>query len=380
MRLSYSAIDTYLRCPLQYKFRYIERLPMKPTPQLSFGSTIHTVLKEFYRDRTAPPPVEKIVDLLDCAWEDAGFTSVEEETEYRARAIRVLETFWEKHRTDYRCPEAVEEFFEIPLDGVTLTGVIDRVDRTSDGGLEVIDYKTSERIPSERQVQKDLQLSIYHFAAHSVYGEEPSHVTLYFVVPDVIVRSSRSESDTQQTLRTVFDTVAKIKEKRFEPKKNRLCPWCDHQDRCPFFSAVQVLTLPLEDESPQDATGDAVVGVDQLITEYVGLLEERRRVNDAISEIEGQILTAMEDRRIDTLCSGGHRVERKTSSIIDFDPHELRALLEPHDLWNDIVSVDPSALRNLLTKHDLSPELADALRKIRLREERRHTLRYQRDS
>ena len=40
--LSYSAISTYLTCPLKYKFHYIDQLPPAFTSSsLAFGSSIH---------------------------------------------------------------------------------------------------------------------------------------------------------------------------------------------------------------------------------------------------------------------------------------------------------------------------------------------------
>ena len=48
MRLSYSSISMYTNCPLSYKFAYVDRLPRKKSPALSFGSSIHDALKVFY--------------------------------------------------------------------------------------------------------------------------------------------------------------------------------------------------------------------------------------------------------------------------------------------------------------------------------------------
>jgi len=41
IRLSYSSISTFELCPLQYKFRYIDREEGVRTPALGFGESLH---------------------------------------------------------------------------------------------------------------------------------------------------------------------------------------------------------------------------------------------------------------------------------------------------------------------------------------------------
>ena len=46
--LSYSQIETFMTCPLQYKYRYILKIPIPPTAAGSFGTSIHLTLQKFY--------------------------------------------------------------------------------------------------------------------------------------------------------------------------------------------------------------------------------------------------------------------------------------------------------------------------------------------
>ena len=46
--LSVSQIEAFQICPLHYKLSYIVRIPTPPSASLSFGSTMHTVMKEFF--------------------------------------------------------------------------------------------------------------------------------------------------------------------------------------------------------------------------------------------------------------------------------------------------------------------------------------------
>jgi ATP-dependent helicase/DNAse subunit B len=51
LRLSYSSISTYEKCPFQYFLQYVERLEMPRSPALSFGSSLHGALERFHSGR-----------------------------------------------------------------------------------------------------------------------------------------------------------------------------------------------------------------------------------------------------------------------------------------------------------------------------------------
>ena len=59
--LSYSQIETFNTCPLQYKYRYLLRIPTPPSAAASFGETIHETMKDFYQRAIAgQKPPKKI--------------------------------------------------------------------------------------------------------------------------------------------------------------------------------------------------------------------------------------------------------------------------------------------------------------------------------
>ena len=61
MRLSYSSIDTYERCPAAFKFHYEDRLPGKPSPALAFGDSLHRALQRFHN---RPVPIAPALRTL----------------------------------------------------------------------------------------------------------------------------------------------------------------------------------------------------------------------------------------------------------------------------------------------------------------------------
>ena len=185
MRLSYSAISTYELCPAKYRFQYEERLPTTTSPALAFGDSLHRTLHRFH-DRPVPvaPSLEELHEMLEGEWVGEGYRDPSEERTYLDHARQVLAGYHRDNAPSFRIPAALEFRFTIEVEGVQISGVIDRMDRIPGGGYEIIDYKTSRRLPPKDRVDRDLQLSVYHLAAREIWGIEPERLTLYFLLPE----------------------------------------------------------------------------------------------------------------------------------------------------------------------------------------------------
>ncbi len=237
IRLSYSSISTYELCPLQYKLRHLEGRPGRRTPALAFGESLHEALRRFHAQPVpvAPGPA-KLMSYLDEAWDRSAYGSRDEERAYRDHARQVLAAYHADNAGAFRVPVALEQRFQIDVDGVTVSGVIDRMDRHPDGSYEIIDYKTNRRLPPRKYIEQDLQLSIYYLAAWEVWGILPDRLTLYFLLHGQPMTVSRRPEDLDATRSRIAEVAAAIKAGRFEPRENRLCDWCDYQARCPLFA------------------------------------------------------------------------------------------------------------------------------------------------
>jgi putative RecB family exonuclease len=240
LRLSFTRIDTFRRCPLQFRFQYRDRLPQRPAPALSFGTSVHAVL-EWLHDRKVPtlPSLDETLDVLRDRWDSSGYEGLDRAVQLadyeQARAV-VAAYRTRVEREGLRVPVAVEAWFELPVgDDVTVVGAIDRVDVDATGDLHVVDYKTNRRARSRSDVAGSLQLSIYALATAHLYGRLPRTVALDFVVPGVVVRVEREQLDLDGVPRIVAETAAAIRAGRDEPSPGRLCDWCDHRALCPAW-------------------------------------------------------------------------------------------------------------------------------------------------
>lgn len=235
LRLSYSAVSTYEKCPLSYRFQYIEKIEVKPTPYLSFGKSLHSALEWLYdRQTPQPPALEELLSFLESCWASEGFSDQGEEDSYFKQARDVLTSFYHANTKDFRLPLAVEHRFELKMEDFILSGVIDRVDRHPNGAYEIIDYKTSRRLPQIKYLREDLQLPIYQLACREVWGISPAKLTYYYLLPNQRYSTQPLDEEGLSKVKGRLDTAASsIRDEEFPALPNRLCPWCSYQDICP---------------------------------------------------------------------------------------------------------------------------------------------------
>jgi putative RecB family exonuclease len=352
VRLSYSSINTFETCPAKYRFQYEDRLPTAPSPALSFGDSLHRALHLFHsRPVPVPPTLDELHEMLESVWVRDGFRDESEERTYREHGRAVLTQYHRENAAAYRIPAALEHRFTIEVEGVSLSGVIDRMDRIPGGGYEIIDYKTNRRLPPQQRIDRDLQLSIYHLAAREVWGIEPERLTLYYLLPGQRMTTVRTRADVDDLRRRIGVVAERIVAGRFEPRQNPLCDWCEYQHLCPLFR-----------HQYEKQQGDPAPRMTEIVDEWIALKRRGRETYQRIDELAVLINAFAEEHGYRRLFgSDGAAVDRRPQHVTAPNDARLRAILEPLGLWERVLAVDPRKLNDLIESRTLSPDVEDAI-------------------
>ncbi len=241
--LSYSQIETFRLCPLHYKLRYILNIPTPPSASLSFGTSVHDALHDFYELHAAGEKVteELLLALLVNRWRPQGYENKQREILMKKKGEEYLHMYYEKEFDPKTKIAALEQPFTVPVthEGKTIKigGKIDRVDILPDGKLEIIDYKTG-RMPSKREVDTNLQLSMYALAASEIpaipFGKKPEDIvlSLYFFDTQTKVSTTRTANQLQREKEAIISIAHEIEGSNFHCSGHQLCADCEYQLFC----------------------------------------------------------------------------------------------------------------------------------------------------
>jgi DNA helicase II / ATP-dependent DNA helicase PcrA len=236
--LSYSQLESFNTCPLQYKYRNILKIPVPTRAALTFGDTIHRTLKDFYeRIRSGEDPsLGLILEILNKNWTSIGYGHKTYEAKMKAQGVDLLTEFYQKGFDPKIIPISLEQVFKIRITPTLLFGgKIDRVDPLSDGKIEIIDYKTGSPSKS-KDPSKDMQLSVYALAAsdRGLYGKNADQVivSFYYFDTQTKVSATRTKAEIDETKKIIEKKAQEITESDFRPTPGKYCEFCDFRLIC----------------------------------------------------------------------------------------------------------------------------------------------------
>ena len=266
--LSPSKVSAFKNCALAFRFSAIDRLPEPPSEPAMKGTTVHRALELLLADapdqRTPDRGAAHLQPALDemrstPEWEELA---PEESTAERfaADTATMLERYFAIEDPRRIEPVGLELMLESEIGGVTVRGIIDRLERDPDGSLVVTDYKTG-RTPMQTQEQSRLGgVHFYAFLCNEHFGEIPSRIQLMYLGSEPQIISTTPTEQSVRGLRTRVGAIWSAVERAcehddFRPKRSALCKWCSYQQFCPAFGGdpaeARALSLQLQAQGPQ---------------------------------------------------------------------------------------------------------------------------------
>ena len=348
MRISYSRFATYQVCPQQFKLQYVDRIPVPTAPELIFGSVVHEALKFMYDPKhLRMPSVEEVAQAFVSAWQARAADVPEERRQlYFEQGVDMVRRHYERHsqREEGRYTAATEMFFNLPFDGAhTLTGRFDRVDvLPAGGGLEVVDYKTTRRMPTQQAMERDAQLAIYHLAAAHLYPGQQVTTTLLYLLHDFEMRIAQGEEVLAEVQGDIRYVLARVQVEDYDPDPGTHCDWCAYRAFCPLFR------VPVAPEGLEVDIGAA-------LREYARIVSDEKGLSERKAELRALIDDYLDRGQAERVEGGGYVAERRaTRRVTGWDAGRLRAILEPLGLWQSVTDVSTASVRALLGSGRLS--------------------------
>ena len=269
--LSPSRAADFKTCPLLYRFRTIDRLPERPSPDMARGTLVHAVLEALFdlpaADRTPEAAAalvepqwrrlveeqEELAGLFDRAEPEPGAAEPataegaaarETPEEFLAGARDLLGGYFaveDPRRLEPAEREALVES-RVDDDQLLIRGYVDRLDVSPAGDLRVVDYKTGGAPREAFEARALFQLKFYALVLWRTRGVVPRVLRLLYLRDAEVCDFAPDAEELARFERTLVALWRAIErataDRDFRPRPSRLCGWCSHQALCPAFGGT----------------------------------------------------------------------------------------------------------------------------------------------
>ncbi len=390
-QFSHSKLQVYERCPLQFKYKYIDRL--KPaeestTIEAFMGGKVHETMEFLYKGiiKTKINTLERLLEFYEEAWrkewEDSIAINNEEFTKehYFELGKKCIANYYQKYYPfDQDQTLGVEKNILLNWGKYQITGFIDRLARSKRGHYSVHDYKTGVMMAQE-YADQDRQLALYSLAVKQMFREAKKvRLIWHYVAFGEDVISERTDRQLAQlkteTLQLIEEINRAEKENDF-PAKETKCDWCGFWEHCPKKKHLfRVAKLPANKYLKDSGV--------KLAKKYIQFVSRRAEINrkarekawiidQEIERLEEVIFQYVHNNQLEVLDGGSHLVCIKKNHDFDFprksmEPEayrQLEALLQKTQDWADLSEVSFGKVKKSLEEGALDQKLVKKILKI----------------
>lgn len=245
--LSSSQIYLYMMCSLKYRFQYIDKLPKPFKPSgLAFGSTIHSALSWFHKERIKGNKVtlERFYRIFDADWyaqrveTEIRYKRNEDEMKLALMGKEMLRLYFQEPCEDAKGSEV---HFTLPLVNpytgedleIEFEGFFDLIEE--DG--TIVEFKTSAQTMKQEDADEHLQLTAYSYAYEMIYRKSPKGLKIIDFVKNkevkmITLKTKRGKSDHQRFFSIAGQILKSINSQIFFPRQSFMCKDCEYRGPC----------------------------------------------------------------------------------------------------------------------------------------------------
>ncbi|MGN8377121.1 ATP-dependent deoxyribonuclease AddB [Helicobacter pylori] len=246
---SASSLNAFLTCKRRFYYHYMKRFKENPKDEnnSAVGSLLHELLKEAYeKDKNPYALEERLIWLLE-----TRENITPKERLDTLVALKKIQAFYLKEKERFNAKIKIldlEKSFETTIQGVAFKGRIDRIDKTADNEIILLDYKFKNDLKLDNmsktqrgglnpieiaQISTDYQMAIYAFALKNLGYKDPIKAFFYDLRKGELVEEDELILQAKMD-HLEFSLIPKLKqeidfEKTLEVKD---CEYCSFKDMC----------------------------------------------------------------------------------------------------------------------------------------------------
>ncbi len=244
---SFSRITTFEQCARRFRYRYLDAIKEGfKSIEAFMGQQVHSTIEWLFneRDRGHTPTLQDSVSHYCASWDremaeaDPAVRVIKQHdsvtAQHRQGAELVASSFERIFLGDRLHTEANEKHFEILLGGRhRFQGYIDRVARSADGLMHVIDYKTGRRRSKGFSGKDAEQLQSYALATFAETEEDEVELVIEYLRTKQRETRRIGRDQAEHIERALVARIDELESSSvFPPQPGVLCNWCGYNDIC----------------------------------------------------------------------------------------------------------------------------------------------------
>ena len=351
MRVSHSSLETFKQCPQKYKFNKIDNLFEPKSEAAVFGTYLHYVLQWFFENDPHKIGLKGLLSFYETHFSEIKYFDIKANKEKPLNSfnfdegIMMLKNFYQNNNFHELTVLGLESDFELEIKEPNdkshiVSGIIDRISKINNH-YEVVDYKTGKRLPSQKNVDENNQLSIYALATINKWPKidlDKLNLSLYFLRHGEQIYTKRTKDDLENTKHQILKIIKSIEnEKIFPPKPTILCNWCGYKNICPAFRNYH------QKETPKDEAN-----IKDLINKYFILHDKKLILEKEIDQIKSRVDNFLITKNLYKVESEQGLFEINDKDICSYTWKEVRAILQPLGKWSGLIRVDKDAFKKVM--------------------------------
>ena len=240
LRLSATKFETYLKCPLQFKFAHVLEVPTPEKTYFNVGTAVHAVAEHLTKfEKEGIKPTELMAfEILEKNWSSDSYKSQKNEQEDFLKAKEMVKFYLQWSAANPNTPIDVEKRFQIEIGGIPVTGFIDRIEKTPAGEYQVIDFKTGRVYETKNSIKEDTQMNVYALAVQNIYKKLPEKTSLLYLKESKMLENIIKTDNLDRVTAKLENTTKSILEEDFEARPEKgACRTCAFKSICDYVES-----------------------------------------------------------------------------------------------------------------------------------------------
>lgn len=373
---SFSQIQLYNKCPLAFRYKYIDKIKLQEkeyTSDLILWEIVHKVLENLYNDinvfqkndldfymKQYNSIWKQKIDDISQEWKEIIIKWSWNLSDYIKRGeIYITNYFNENYPFDSIKIISTEQNINFSLnENIKFRWIIDRLDKKWDDFI-INDYKTNKNLPTQENEEYKEQLTLYALWIKQKYWKYLKNIyaQLHFLHFDIKDIWQIDDLSLEKIKDKYIFIINEIESKRFnfnmwnksefKEVENYWCKFCEYKSICPLFAHSF-----MNDETISEIWNKTLKS---MIDEYWKISKDINNLEKQKNNMKQIFINYSQNKNLSRIYWNNFYIsviKNKTYKILD--QNQLKILLEKKWKLNWVLEVSSSLLSKLFKKWELS--------------------------